>query len=107
MSACGVGQQRIEQVAGMGLIPHSRDVASYARMFGTEPEIASESPAWVIQLSGRVDYAGYWADNPVCVFVDGKASTYAPEAYGDREGHFNPNPSRAPDPPLALPPLAP
>jgi hypothetical protein len=81
-------------------------------MFGTEPELQTDAPAWVVQLAGRIEYAGYWADNPVFVVIGIEHWTFAPEAFGvpnaetGQEG-FNPNPSIAPDPPFRLPPLEP
>jgi hypothetical protein len=96
----------------MGLVPRARDVPRYARMFGTEPELQTDAPAWVIQLVGRIDYREYWANNPVCVVIDGRSWIFAPEAYGGPSAEtgqdaVNPNPSIAPDPPFRLPPLAP
>lgn len=82
LKTCGVIGRRLDQVAGVGRVEHATDVKRYARMFGTEPELKTDAPAWVIQFEGRVDYAGYWADNPVCVVIDGRPSTFAPEAYG-------------------------
>jgi hypothetical protein len=113
LKACGIGRlPRLDQIAGMGLVPRARDVPRYARMFGTEPELRTDAPAWVIQLAGRIDYRVYWADNPVCVVIDGRSWIFAPEAYGGPnaetgEDAVNPNPSNAPDPPFRLPPLAP
>jgi hypothetical protein len=34
-------------------------------------------------FTGRIDLGhGYWADDPVCVVVDGAAHTFAPDASG-------------------------
>jgi hypothetical protein len=90
----------------MGHVPHTRDVPRYARMFGTEPELDSDAPAWVIQLAGRVDFGDNWADNPVCMVVDGHSTIFTPETYGGVEG-FKPNESIAPAPNFSLPPLDP
>lgn len=111
LKACGVDRpSRLSSIAGMGLVDHARDVPRYARMFGTEPQLNTDAPAWVVQLAGRIDYAQRWADNPVCVVIDGQPWTFAPEAYGGPDAEsgrpaFNPNPSIAPDPPFRLPPL--
>jgi hypothetical protein len=113
LAACGVDRPpRLDTVAAMGLVSHAHDVPRYARMFGTEPELQTDAPAWVIQLAGRIDYAGHWADNPVCVVIGGQHWTFAPEVYGGPDAEtgqqvFNPNPSIAPDPPFRLPSLAP
>ncbi len=113
LKGCGVDRPpRLDSVVGMGRVQRARDIPRYARMFGTEPELQTDAPAWVVQLAGRIEYAGYWADNPVCVVIGNQHWTFAPEAYGGpnaetgQEG-FNPNPSIAPDPPFRLPPLEP
>ena len=70
------------EVAGMGLVPHARDVPEYAYLWGMEPEIQTDRPAWVIQLAGRVNFGAGWADDPVCIVVDGKPTIFAPWANG-------------------------
>ena len=104
----GVGVTDQFAVVGMGLVPHARDVPEYVDLWGVEPEIQTDDPAWVIQMGGRVDLGGgtSWADDPVCVVVDGRPTIFSPGTSGTAtESHVPPTPSRSPT--RALPALAP
>ena len=93
-------------IAAMGLVAHARDVPEYVNLWGMEPEIQTDKPAWVIQMAGRVELGSGWADDPVCVVVDGSATVFAPTTNGTAtETIVPPTPPRSPT--LALPPLAP
>ena len=107
LEKCGVRDAKgLDAVAGMGLVPKARDAVKYTRLFGTEPEINVDAPAWVIQMSGRVDWGTEWANNPVCVVIAGEQYFFITEAYG--EGSTITVPKRiAPDPEVSLPSLAP
>jgi hypothetical protein len=102
----GVGVSQAISIAGMGLIAHARDVPEYVNLWGTEPEIQTDRPAWVIQMVGRVEMGGGWADDPVCVVVDGRTTVFAPTTNGTATETIVP-PTRPRSPSLALPPLAP
>ncbi len=83
MKLCGADRSGLDHVAGMGEILSARDAANYADLAGVEPEIQSDGPAWVIVFAGRLDLGhGYWADDPICVVVDGVPHTFAPHAHG-------------------------
>ena len=102
----GIGVTTDFAIASMGLIPHARDVPEYANLWGMEPEIQTDKPAWVIQMAGRVGSHEFWADDPVCVVVDGVGTTYSPTSYGrGTKTVAAPTPPRSPT--RALPPLAP
>lgn len=92
----------------MGLVAHAKDVPRYIRAFGTEPELQSDSPAWVVQFKGRIDMGpGDWADNPVCLVVSGQPPVwYEPEGYGSATATFTPV-TIGNAPVAALPSLAP
>jgi hypothetical protein len=97
LKACGATGGRIANVAGMGHIPAARLAADYVELWGVEPELQSDDPAWIIAFKGRVDLGrGYWADDPICVVVDGHATTFAPSTSGrgDRTETAPPPPSR-------------
>jgi hypothetical protein len=109
LKACGLTTaDRQALVAGMGLVPHARDVSRYIRAFGTEPELQSDKPAWVVQFKGRIDMGpGDWADNPACLVVGGQPPVwYEPEAYGSATASIVPDKVGA-APVAALPSLAP
>jgi hypothetical protein len=83
IEACGADRAGLDHVVGMGRIPSARDTAVYADLVGVEPEIQSDRPAWMIQFAGRIDLGrGYWADDPVCVVIDGLPKMFAPHAAG-------------------------
>lgn len=112
LSACGasgpkgVGVTTAFVISGMGLVPHARDVPEYVPLWGIEPEIQTDKPAWVIQMAGRVDWGDSWGVDPVCVVIDGASSMFEPGTYGrGTQTVVPPTPSRSPT--RALPPLAP
>ena len=75
-------------------------------MFGTEPELKTDKPVWVIQLKGEVQgRAGVLVD-PTCVVVDGMPTTYLTHGAIDKGERWTPPPVKDP-PVLSLPPLAP
>ncbi len=108
MAACGVTTaypKRLAAVSGMGKITHAKDATKYTYLSRSEPEIATDEPAWVIQLAGKIDFGEYWALNPVCVFVNGQARFFAPDQHGTGDEVENPEmPNR---PSLSLPPPLP
>ena len=104
----GVGVTDQFAIVGMGLVAHARDVPEYVDLWGGEPEIQTDDPAWVIQMGGRVDLGGgtSWADDPVCVVVDGRPTIFSPRTSGTAtESHIPPTPPGSPT--RALPALAP
>lgn len=105
LSLCGVDPAS-GQIAGMALVPSGAEVGKYAPMFGTEPELKTDRPVWVIQLKGEVfDRTGMLVD-PTCVVVDGVPTTYITHGAIDNGKRWTPPPVENP-PTLALPPLAP
>lgn len=91
--ACGATNakpQLLAAIGTMGQVPHAKDVPKYTFLWGQEPELATDEPAWVIQFVGKVDLEEYWAVNPVCVSVGGKARIFAPEQYGVGDKVENP-----------------
>lgn len=95
------------KIIGMGLVAHARDVPEYVPLWGVEPELQTDAPAWVVAFDGRVTLPrGYWADDPVCVVIDGTATTYMPGLSG--LGTKVVPPLEAPrSPTMALPPPLP
>ncbi|HWP62151.1 MAG TPA: hypothetical protein VNO86_01625 [Candidatus Binatia bacterium] len=94
-------------VSGMAKVPKARDLPKYVRLTGKEPEIQVDEPAWVITYSGRVilPRALGWADDPICVVVDGVRTVFLSGRHG--RGDLESAPLPIPDPPFALPTLAP
>src|SRR6267142_1668604 len=70
LDLCGVDAAR-GQVAGMALVPSSKEVGKYAPMYGTEPELKTDRPAWVIQLKGEIQGRVGVLVDPTCVVIDG------------------------------------
>jgi hypothetical protein len=74
---CGVQQwidrNGIEVVAGLGRIDHAMDALHYVRLTGREPELKSDSAAWIVQFRGDIRMA--WSNtiymDPACIVVDG------------------------------------
>jgi hypothetical protein len=106
LDLCDVGRIGADKVAGMGLVPSARDVVKYVPLYGTEPELKTDHPAWVISFSGKITYRGYWAIDPVCIVIDGVPMVTGSGEYGHgnvaRKGPPVPN-----APTVRLPALAP
>jgi hypothetical protein len=98
-------EDRLDAIEGMGLVPHATDVPRYTYLWGVEPEIQRTDPVWVIQFAGRLTIDAYWADDPVCVVIDGRPLFFAPGLSG--RGDASSNPEQPNVPTLRLPPLAP
>jgi len=89
----------------MGLVPHARDLPRYTWLWGTEPEIQTDAPAWAIQFTGKVTLRGGWAMDPVCVVIGDTPLMFNPKEYSyNGKVVTPPNPST---PTSTLPPLAP
>lgn len=114
LEACQIGDDQMDQIIGMGLVPRGRDLPRYINISGTEPEIDSDSPAWAITLRGEVPQPTsheVWID-PTCVIIDGEQGYFATGGgykvlESGKRGPFIPPLETTPGPDLALPPLAP
>lgn len=105
LSACG--SAGADTVGGMAFVPRARDVPLYVPLWGTEPELQSDRPAWVVAMDGKVEFArGYWAIDPICVVVDEVPTIFAPSGYG-RGDHASAPVASPPVPRGVLPPLLP
>lgn len=81
----------------------------YAPFVGVEPAVQSDAPAFLIQFKGPIGFplANEMADNPVCIYVNGEASTYLTGGYTPNgQAPVTPLPQRA-KPEFSLPSLAP
>lgn len=94
-----------EQISGMGKIAHAREVGSYALVTGREPELQSDQPAWVIEITGMISdpFAGTLT-NPTCVVVESEPYWYVTGSQGDGDNLVT-APPLAPGPSFGLPPL--
>lgn len=113
---CGV-RQYLSQVAGMGQVPHARDLPNYVNLTGREPEVQGDEPIWAVAFTGQIalttrSRAGTaMATNPTCVVVgDVAAGNGIPEwmmtgPVTDAMGTRTPEPRAAPA--QSLPPLQP
>src|SRR4051812_39091861 len=74
-SLCNVNDATIgmDKVAAAGQIPHARDLPAYVPFSPQEPEIQTDSPAFVIEIRGDVLFplSGWTGINPTCVVVGG------------------------------------
>jgi hypothetical protein len=66
----------IDSVSGIGLIPRARDYAQFVALSGRSPELETDSPAWVIAVSGWVNAVMSQSfQNATCIVLDGKWDT--------------------------------
>ncbi len=60
-------------ISGLGHIDHATDALHYARLTGRDPELKSDSGAWMVQFKGDIRIP--WSDtiyvDPTCIVVDG------------------------------------
>lgn len=93
-------------ISGMALVPSGKDVAKYVPMQGTEPELKTERPVWVIQLKGEIEGRVGTMVDPTCVVVSGIPTLYLTNGAIDNGVRWTAEPVKEP-PTLSLPPLAP
>lgn len=107
LELCGAAGFDLAGISGMAKVPKARDLPEYVRLTGQEPEIELDEPAWVVTYAGRVilPRALGWADDPICVVIDGVRTVFLSGRHG--RGDLESAPLPVPDPPLALPTLAP
>lgn len=67
-----VARNGIGTIAGIGRIDHASDAIHYARLTRGNPELQSDSPAWVVQFRGDIRLPGgrIYID-PTCIVVEG------------------------------------
>lgn len=90
------------QVAGMALVPSARDVGKYMPTYGSEAELKTDQPAWVIQFTGSIPTRQGPRSNLTCVVIGDFPIVYS--AFGD--GTSTPAPGVR-QPTFALPSLQP
>jgi hypothetical protein len=91
----------------MAKLASARDVQKYMLTNGREPELQDDTPVWVVQLKGSIEYRWGTAFNPVCVVKDdGTRWIFLPYGGATRSGPWSPLPEVV-GPELALPSLAP
>src|SRR6266566_8743257 len=93
LKACGATAShpdRLAAIDGVGFVPHAIDVPNYTYLWGTEPEINTDHPAWVVQFKGKINLDAFWAIDPVCVSVDGRTHMFSPGPYGSGDQQENP-----------------
>ncbi len=106
LQKCGAGDPATQaKIVGMALIPSARDAPDYVALTGVEPEIQTDSPAWVIEFRGDVSIRVGIVTDPVCVVVDGEASLFATGGSKKADGEVstplpdpNPHTKRLPAP---------
>jgi hypothetical protein len=73
-------RDHVDQVLGMARVSHGADVPRYAALTGSEPEVQTADPVWVVRYSGvvRVPVPGQAgaeafvdARDPTCIVVGG------------------------------------
>jgi hypothetical protein len=106
---CHIGDQfSVEQVAGMGQVPSTKDLFHYVPLTGREPEFKTDVPAWVIQFRGDLPMRfGHWTD-PACIVTPDYFGFYATgpsKNYGSDKVQTPEPPPTPPD--RSLPPLIP
>jgi hypothetical protein len=63
-----------EYVGGMALIPKASEATKWVSLHGTEPELKSEHPAWLISVKGEINLRGTVFVEPTCFVLDGEAA---------------------------------
>lgn len=112
LEACGFDdfQQRpLSMVAGMGKAASGYAARDYAPLTGREPELMTQGPVWMIQLSGELTdpFTGEVSMDALCVSIDGQAGYYSIGDIVLSDGSIH-TPRPVPDPPeYSLPSLAP
>jgi hypothetical protein len=80
LDLCNAKQYGLDKVARIGLIARAHDAIHYVPLQGIEPEIQTDSPAFIIQFQGEIPQPMYngetWID-PICVVIDGESGFYA------------------------------
>ena len=107
LKACGTDRVGIDRVAQIGEIPSARLAPDYVELWGVEPEIQTDAPAWIIVYSGRISLGrGIWAEDPFCLVINGRATFFAPHEQGRGDRSLTP-PTLPTKPTLVLPTPAP
>lgn len=110
LALCQVGEAQLMDVAGMGLVPSARDLPKYVRLVGVEPELQTDSAAWVVAFEGELAQPmshEVWVD-ATCIVIEGVAGFYATGGARDVGSDVLVTPPPvSPEPSLALPPLRP
>lgn len=105
LELCGL-LDYMDYVAGIGRIDRARDAVKYAPFYGTEPDLRTDAPAWVITTKGEVPLRGVLAVEPTCVVVDDEAA-WLLTGGANKDGKFQPPLEPQVSPTLRLPPLEP
>jgi hypothetical protein len=120
LNACGITNTDPNQVgqrgnlgtgvvAGIGRIPHARDIVKYAAV-GPQPNIDTDAFAWVITTQGWITLPldVVESKDPTCYIVgDRWVDTTWVSTGGTRQSGVVESPLAFPAPILRLPPLAP
>jgi hypothetical protein len=98
---------RPDLVGGMAQVDHARDVPKYAWFWGEPPELATDDPAWVVQIAGDLPGRNGTYHDPTCVVINGERFVFVTGGMTTIDGHDEPRSPDARPPVLALPPLSP
>ncbi len=92
----------------MAEIPRPSEATTWVRLHGTERELLSDHPAWLISVKGQITLAGQVFVEPTCIVLDGEASWISSGAKLSADGNVTYSALQPQTPPsLRLPPLAP
>jgi len=98
---------RPDRVGGMAQVDAARDVPKYAWFWGEPPELATDDPAWVVQIAGDLTGRNGTYHDPTCVVINGERFIFVTGGMKTIDGHEEPRSLDARPPVLALPPLRP
>jgi hypothetical protein len=94
-------------VGGMAKVTPARDAPKYVRLWGTEPQIKTDKPAWIISIKGEIVLPPDIQErDPTCVVVEGDAVWYATGA-SLIDGEWVPAAAPPKEPTATLPALVP
>jgi hypothetical protein len=111
IKACGV-RAHATQIHGIGILARARLLPEYVPLTGREPEIQSDSPAFVVQFTGRIrlwDRAGPESapftdsEDATCVMLDEWPTWYVTGPWFDSDGRHAPEPAPMMDKTLPAP----
>lgn len=93
-------------IGGAALIRSANEAGRYAPFVGTEPELQSDDPIWLVQYRGEYELRGVVMIDPTCAVVEGTPVLFL--THGARQGDkvVEAPPPKSP-PSMALPPLDP
>lgn len=95
-------------VGGMAEIPRASEATKWVTLYGTERELRSDAPAWLISVAGEINLRGQVFIEPTCFVLNHEAAWISSGAKRSASGDVVYSKLVPRDPPtMRLPPLEP